>query len=290
MIFFIKGLIRRLKYAFLNLHHKDVKRYISYFERKDFEVIRTGNAYKIIFDNSLGYYKDDYEPTFEYNFFTNHWTVKFQNVVVKTLINPCFELISEWRGYTLLKTPQEGETVIDAGAATGFISLLFAKKVGEKGIVIALEPDNKMLKILKYNIKINGVKNIKIIPKGLYNQSGTFAFDPIKFTLAHTNIASNYNIQTIDLQSIIIEFVNDSAKLSFIKIDIEGAELAIAQDLGKIILSHKNAMAVIASYHAYEGTTTGGKITELFDKEFSALKIVNNYIIHPTTYIYQNNL
>lgn len=289
MKFFIKGIIRRIKYFFLNTFHKDVQRYLSYFQHKDFEIVKVGNSYKIKFDNSLGYFKANYEPEFSYSYFTNHFTVRFQEMEIKTLINPCFELINEWRGYTLKKTPKLGEVVIDAGAATAFVTMLFAKKVGDSGKVYALEPDQKMFKILCYNLKINKITNVIPIKKGLYCETGFFSFDSKTLSLVRSSGSVMQTIQTIDLQSLVINENIDSKKVSIIKLDIEGAEVNVANQLGSFIQENKNAMAVIASYHQFENTTTATKINNIINKNFPQLTIENDYTIHPSTYIYNQS-
>ncbi|MFN0049483.1 MAG: FkbM family methyltransferase [Cytophagales bacterium] len=286
MNFFVKGLIRRLRYALFSTHHKDVQRYIALFPKTDFKVVRNGNSYKISFDNSLGYYKNNYEPEFSYSFWTNHFTVRINEVLIQTLINPCCELLCEWRGYTLLKTPQKGDNVIDAGAATGFISLLFAKYVGT-GRVYALEPDKRMYRILIHNIKINQIRNIVAINKGLYSETGSFSFDNDTLSLKRISGENSNMIETIDMQTLIDSYKIDILKLSLIKLDIEGAEVDIAEDLANIILKNPHAMAAIASYHPYEASDTGKKIHDIITQNFKSLEVVQEFLTHPTTFIYQ---
>lgn len=60
--------------------------------------------------------------------------------------------------YLLLK---EGETVVDIGAGTGYFSMLFARKVGRKGTVYALDVDESMVKLIEKRARKEGFANVR---------------------------------------------------------------------------------------------------------------------------------
>lgn len=72
------------------------------------------------------------------------------------------------RYYTL----QEGNIVIDIGAAVGVFTVRASIAVGPKGKVIAIEPEAEHLALLRKTIKENGLDNVTIIPKGVWSTSG----------------------------------------------------------------------------------------------------------------------
>ena len=55
---------------------------------------------------------------------------------------------------------KEGMNVVDAGAHIGMYSILAAEKVGDKGKLIAIEPEPKNYKRIMENINLNNFKNI----------------------------------------------------------------------------------------------------------------------------------
>jgi len=60
-----------------------------------------------------------------------------------------------------------GDVVVDAGAGPcGVFTVFAAKAVGERGLVIAIEPERNNLENLKENIKINNLENVIVISKG----------------------------------------------------------------------------------------------------------------------------
>jgi tRNA G46 methylase TrmB len=71
-----------------------------------------------------------------------------------------------WRmGYLGEYIPKEGDVVIDVGAYTGDTALIFSRLVGEKGRVIAFEPDSYCFQKLVKNIKALRLKNVVALKK-----------------------------------------------------------------------------------------------------------------------------
>lgn len=64
-----------------------------------------------------------------------------------------------------LVTP--GATVVDAGANVGHYTLAFARAVGPEGRVIAFEPAPETLRLLTHNVRVNGYRNVSIVPCAL---------------------------------------------------------------------------------------------------------------------------
>lgn len=56
-----------------------------------------------------------------------------------------------------------GDTVADIGAGVGYTSARISKRVGPKGTVLAVDIQPQMLSMLRDNMKVAGVKNVKPI-------------------------------------------------------------------------------------------------------------------------------
>jgi FkbM family methyltransferase len=52
---------------------------------------------------------------------------------------------------------REGDTVVDVGANLGSFTLMCARRVGPKGLVVSLEPGSRMSAALRRNLGLNGV-------------------------------------------------------------------------------------------------------------------------------------
>jgi FkbM family methyltransferase len=68
--------------------------------------------------------------------------------------------------------PNVGEVVVDVGASIGAFTISSSLLVGEKGKVIAIEPEPKSFKILNTNIKINKLSNVLCLNLALSNKEG----------------------------------------------------------------------------------------------------------------------
>ena len=68
-----------------------------------------------------------------------------------------------------------GEVVVDCGAYIGEFTLYAAKKVGEKGLVLAFEPNPMSVSLCKRNIVRNHIDNVKLFDSALGREE-TIAF------------------------------------------------------------------------------------------------------------------
>src|SRR5690606_29173531 len=60
----------------------------------------------------------------------------------------------------VIKHVRPGQTVVDAGANVGYVSLLLARKVGKTGHVIAYEPNPNLVPWIRENMALNYVSEI----------------------------------------------------------------------------------------------------------------------------------
>ncbi|GAM11246.1 aklanonic acid methyltransferase DauC [Geobacter sp. OR-1] len=58
---------------------------------------------------------------------------------------------------------KSGDIVADIGAGTGYFTMLFAERVGNQGVVYAVDVDQSMTEHIAKRIKNEGVANVKVI-------------------------------------------------------------------------------------------------------------------------------
>jgi FkbM family methyltransferase len=68
--------------------------------------------------------------------------------------------------------PNVGDVVVDVGASIGAFTIRSSLLVGEKGKVIAIEPEPNSFKILNTNIKVNKLSNVLCLNLALSNKEG----------------------------------------------------------------------------------------------------------------------
>ena len=126
----------------------------------------------------------------------------------------------------------QGDTVFDIGAHLGFYTLLLSKLVGSKGKVFAFEPNPELLPSLRKTIK--SLTNVELQTIALSDQQGSVnLFVPEDASMASLSdwtdgIAGN--VHTVACKMKLLDDLIEKGQLSvpsFIKCDVEGAELSI---------------------------------------------------------------
>lgn len=126
---------------------------------------------------------------------------------------------------------KEGDTVIDAGANIGGVTVYMAQKVGASGKVLAVEMMPGTAKCLKRNLELNELHWVKVVENALSDKSGDFvtAQVPIGF-FGQASIASSIPGDTMELETTkvptttIDEIASHLSDISLMKMDLEGAE------------------------------------------------------------------
>jgi FkbM family methyltransferase len=138
-----------------------------------------------------------------------------------------------------------------------------ARKCGERGIVIAIEPDLENVKKLRENILLNRLNNIIVASKAAWNLKGMVTLYRGKSVDSHTLIpnvkvgsrtitSSSGKSETVlanTLSSIVYDLGIE--KINFLKIDVEGAELEVLEGSRDILANIKKI--VVAVYHVRNG-------------------------------------
>jgi FkbM family methyltransferase len=67
---------------------------------------------------------------------------------------------------------KQGDTFVDAGANVGFYSFLASDIVGPTGTVISIEADPMNASRMRTNLRLNSVKNVRLVNTGLSDAAG----------------------------------------------------------------------------------------------------------------------
>ena len=140
--------------------------------------------------------------------------------------------------------PETGDHVVDGGAFTGDTSVIFSRAVGPSGRVYAFDPVENHLEICRQNFVPPGLENITAFPYGL---SDTTVHAPAVKLDAYS--PGWRVIGTVPLYR--IDDVVEQGKIEridFIKLDIEGSELAALRGAVASLRRFKPKLA-ISVYH-----------------------------------------
>ena len=150
--------------------------------------------------------------------------------------------------------PKPGDHVIDAGSCFGDTAIAFAAAVGPNGGVYSFDPLQSHGEVVRYNIAQNHLeKTITFFPVGLGARANTI-LGPVReetainpgFRLPPTEPDDGFPVRTID--SLVTS--EDIQRVDFLKMDIEGSELAALRGAEKTLQQFKPRLA-ISIYHKF---------------------------------------
>jgi FkbM family methyltransferase len=115
-----------------------------------------------------------------------------------------------YRSYLL----KDGDIVLDLGANIGAFTILASRKIGKKGLVIAVEPNRDDYDLLRKNVEINGCDNVTALNIGVSTERETkdITFWGRKFSCNMKPLTE------------ILKDIHIGGTINFIKMDIEGYE------------------------------------------------------------------
>lgn len=140
-----------------------------------------------------------------------------------------------------------GDTVFDLGASHGFYSVVLSKMAGPAGRVYAFEPFSLLADNVRFNAELNN-SPIQVFEVGLSNEK-----KPARASLTHQCIGIDSGPYAVDIN---LDTLDNYAHLnpSFLKIDIEGAEINALQGATALLARRPNIhIEVHTSYFQHFG-------------------------------------
>ena len=135
--------------------------------------------------------------------------------------------------------------IIDAGANIG-MGVLYWKSKFPNCKIIAFEPSRMAFNSLIKNVEANNLTNVQCINKALADKEGILQFTTNEIIsgslVTEKNLKENYEVEAIKIDSFLKE------KVDFLKIDIEGAEKLIFNDIKSNI---NNLNYIFLEYHSF---------------------------------------
>jgi FkbM family methyltransferase len=195
-------------------------------------------------------------PKYDYKFYSRI-TRKVNNFLIHDMYR---SMVDHEEDVLEQFSPKIGDIVIDVGAAFGFYTILASRMVGQRGRVVAIEPQPDCYEMLNKNIKLNKLVNIVTLNYAVSSKKTTLKLFSSYSTIqerAGESMESYIEVSadTLDnlLRSVGIDQVN------WIKIDVEGAEYEVLKG-AKEILSASKDISILVEVH---GKDTYGPTTEL---------------------------
>jgi hypothetical protein len=172
---------------------------------------------------------------------------------------------------------QEGDKVLDLGAATGDFCILASSKVGREGSVLAIEPNSADYEILLDNLKINNCTNVLTMNIGVSGKKGheSINFRGRKFEFR------------VDTLTNILRGLSNTAPFDFIKMDIEGFEYEVLLSSMEVV---RHARVIIMEFHNTKEKIDGllipmGYTYHPVSTSYLCRKLMGKAVFHPRHFL-----
>jgi FkbM family methyltransferase len=177
---------------------------------------------------------------FDFEYRGNHYRVDCQALIYCLFRGQYFYS----KGGVMI-APAAGDAVIDGGACTGDTAAVFSNAVGPAGHVYSFDPVADHLKILEHNTKQFSYRNVTVMPYGL-SDVNIFVQPMVLDCYAPGFSSGNKQVPLRSIDYLVKH--NEIERISFIKLDVEGAEMASLRGARESIQRFKPKLA-ISLYH-----------------------------------------
>lgn len=151
-------------------------------------------------------------------------------------------------------------SVVDIGAHVGLRTLMFSRRVGAGGRVLAVEASPANAGLLRKHLDWNDCRNVQLVEAAISDRDGEVAFtfrpDPTDPGGFANSLAYDIDGATVTIRMTTIDTLCAGREPDLIKIDIEGAELLALKGAYKtlkrsapllVVAIHPDAMRAIGT-------------------------------------------
>jgi FkbM family methyltransferase len=140
----------------------------------------------------------------------------------------------------------EGAVACDVGAHVGYFTLLMAKLVGAGGRVVAFEALPENARFVEENARINHLSHVEIVAKAVLDRAQTVEYasedaDPLTMTAYIVEDGGRWSVEAVSLDE---HFFGRIELISFVKMDVQGAEERVLAGMRRILSEHRPTLLV----------------------------------------------
>jgi len=183
----------------------------------------------------------------------------------------------EWSS-VVLPMIDSGGVVIDVGANVGYLSKLFADRVGETGKVISIEPIPDTFDSIHHNMGILYPGRVTVLQNCLSDQPGHVSMVVPRHegggeNFYESHIVSENNMgesgRTYAVEAITLDLLSEQYKIKpcFIKIDVEGHEWSVVKGACSLLSGHKPPMLIEVSGNPDEPASPAASLFSDLDSQ-----------------------
>jgi len=153
--------------------------------------------------------------------------------------------------------PGAGDVVVDVGAGIGTEVAAFARRVGPRGRVFAVEAHPRTFACLERTIRLNGLHRVTPLPFAVADRPGELRISDLDQHLANTVLdepaaGSGTVVRAVTIDQLAREHGLD--RIDYLKMNIEGAERLAIRGMTRTI---RRTRHVCISCHDFKAERTG---------------------------------
>lgn len=136
----------------------------------------------------------------------------------------------------LLQIVKSGDIFYDVGAGIGLYTIFLAKRVGNRGRVIAFEPDTERFEMLKLNLQVNDCNNVSVFQTALGRRSSVAHLEegkPVEHRKNENSEIDRKSIPVVQGDDFVVQ--TGLPIPSALKIDVEGFEGEVLAGLERVL-------------------------------------------------------
>lgn len=179
-----------------------------------------------------------------------------------------------------------GDVFCDVGANIGYHSLLASGSVGSSGRVVAIEPSPAIFARLISNLRLNEADNVRPVQAAVTAAVGTVSLyrgvpgnTAMTTTIKDRGFGKECDVISVPLTDILSQ--DERERLRLIKIDVEGGEVPILNDLIATIDHYSHELEILVEVTQDDTIHSSKEIPKIFSQfselGFRAYSIPNSY-------------
>ena len=180
-----------------------------------------------------------------------------------------------------------GDGFLDVGANIGYFSVLAARRVGERGSVIAVEPSPKVFPLLEETLRLNeGADGVRLVNAAAAGAVGTVSIYSgpahnigLTTTVAERGFVLEGVVPSLPLDGMLRP--DEKAALRMIKIDVEGREPDVFRGMTDLIRDSRDDLELVIElspdWWSDSGLTVPDALQPFVDAGFNIYEIRNSY-------------
>jgi FkbM family methyltransferase len=155
----------------------------------------------------------------------------------------------------------DNPVIFDCGSNVG-TSVIYFKSLFPKSTIKAYEADPKIFEYLNENLRSNNITNVDVLNKAVWTKNGNISFNHEGADAGRISDGKNsLNVESVRLK----EEIEKQKTIDLIKMDIEGAEVAVLRDCEDVLSKVNN---IVVEYHSsYQNEQHLGELLNLLKQK-----------------------